>query len=188
MKEDRRGVKNTEGSGLGLSIAKGMALLLGGSIRMDSETGKGSTFYLSLPLNDTGALLNDGKKAVRGYGSKILVAEDDETNFFYINALLKYETGFTVLHAFNGRDAIEKYRNNPDIALVLMDIKMPDMDGNEATRMIKQINSDVPVIAVTAYAMLGDEEKILAAGCDGYLSKPISKSSLLRAISKFIRI
>jgi PAS domain S-box-containing protein len=188
MKEDRGMVNNTEGSGLGLSIAKGMSMLLGGNIRMDSETGKGSTFYLSLPLNDAGSLLNAVKKTVKGYGSKVLVAEDDETNFFYINALLKHETGFTVLHAINGREAIELYRNNPDIALVLMDIKMSDMDGIEATKMIKQINRDVPVIAVTAYAMLGDEEKILAAGCDGYLSKPISKSSLLRAISKFIRI
>ncbi|HKK41111.1 MAG TPA: response regulator, partial [Bacteroidales bacterium] len=132
--------------------------------------------------------VSTGRKAAKQrQGSKILVAEDDETNFFYINALLKHETDFTVVHAQTGKEAIELYRENPDISLILMDIKMSDIDGIEATRQVKKINKDIPVIAVTAYAMLGDEEKILAAGCDGYLSKPISKSSLLRAISKFIR-
>jgi len=189
IKEERNVHKNTEGSGLGLSIAKGMSLLIGGEISLDSEPGKGSTFYLSLPLDKTGEpFTGGGDIAVRRKGSKILVAEDDETNFFYISALLKHETRFTVIHAVSGNEAVELYRANPDIALILMDIKMSDIDGIEATRMIKQINRDIPVIAITAYAMLGDEEKILAAGCDGYLSKPISKSSLLRAMSKFIEI
>lgn len=189
IKEERGVLKNTEGSGLGLSIAKGMSLLIGGEINLDSEPGKGSTFYLSLPVDKNKEPVPGGVDVtVQRKGSKILVAEDDETNFFYLSALLKHETEFTVIHAVTGNEAVELYRANPDIALILMDIKMSDMDGIEATMMIKQINRDIPVIAITAYAMLGDEEKILAAGCDGYLSKPISKSSLLRAMSKFIKI
>ncbi len=189
IKEERGNIQNTEGSGLGLSIAKGMSVLIGGEIDLESETGKGSTFFMSLPAGDKDMPSTTGNIMTNQYhGSKILVAEDDETNYFYINALLKHETEFTVLHAQTGKEAIEIFKQDPDIALILMDIKMSDINGIEATRQIKEFNKDIPVIAVTAYAMLGDEEKILAAGCDGYLSKPISKSSLLRTISKFIRI
>jgi CheY-like chemotaxis protein len=118
----------------------------------------------------------------------ILVAEDDETNFYYLNALITRETGIKVLHASNGREAIELFKANPDIKLILMDIKMPEIDGFEATRQIKLINPNVNIIAITAYAMSGDEERIIAAGYDGYLSKPINKKSLLEKIAEFIKI
>ena len=88
----------------------------------------------------------------------------------------------------NGKEAIELFKANPEINLILMDIKMPVMDGFEATRQIKLINRNVPVIALTAYAMSGDEERIVTAGCDGYLSKPISKKILLEKIAEFIKI
>ncbi|MCX6320975.1 MAG: response regulator [Bacteroidia bacterium] len=121
-------------------------------------------------------------------GALILVAEDDETSFFYLNVILTRETGATVLHASNGREAIELFKANPGIILILMDIKMPEVNGLEATRQIKLINQDVPIIAITAYAMSGDEERILAAGCDGYLSKPINKKILLEKMAEFIKI
>ncbi len=191
IKEERGTFRNTEGSGLGLSISRGMSKIIGGKIRMKSEVGIGSTFYLILPLKIDPEMISSTRTGKTGKinseGSQILVAEDDETNFYYINALLQRETDFGVIHAISGREAIECFRNNPDIVLILMDIKMSDIDGMEATRQIKLINEEVPIIAVTAYAMLGDEERILAAGCDGYLSKPISKSSLLRTINKHVR-
>jgi CheY-like chemotaxis protein len=117
-----------------------------------------------------------------------LVAEDDETNFFYLNALLKMETQATVLHASNGREAIDMFKENPGIGLILMDIKMPEIDGLEATRQIKQINSEVPIIAITAYAMSGDKERVLAAGCDDYLRKPINKKNLLKKMGELYKV
>jgi CheY-like chemotaxis protein len=92
------------------------------------------------------------------------------------------------LHASNGQEAIDLFNANPDIKLILMDIKMPVIDGFEATRQIKLISQNVHIIAITAYAMSGDEERIMAAGCDGYLSKPINKKSLLEKIAEFISI
>ena len=85
-------------------------------------------------------------------------------------------------------EAIELYKANPGINLILMDMKMPEIDGFEATRQIKRLNQLVPVIAITAYAMSGDEDRIIAAGCDGYISKPINKKSLIEKMSEFIKI
>jgi len=191
-KESHSRYKVSEGSGLGLSIAKGMSEAIGGKINLESEWGAGSCFYLSIPvskINKGFAPVNNDKevKQVKPE-SQILVAEDDETNFFYLNALLIRETAADILHASNGREAIEIFKANQQIKLILMDIKMPEIDGFEATRQIKLINPDVKIIAITAYAMSGDEDKIIAAGCDGYLSKPINKKNLLEKISEFITV
>jgi PAS domain S-box-containing protein len=191
-KEDRGQLKITEGSGLGLSIAKGMTETIGGKLRVDSVLGEGSCFYVSIPIIKRGITArpavseNEDKTFMKG--NLILVAEDDETNFYYLNALITKETGAKVLHASNGREAIEFYKANRDIKLILMDIKMPVIDGFEATRQIKLINPDVRIIAITAYAMSGDEERIIAAGCDGYLSKPINKKNLIDKMAEYINI
>jgi PAS domain S-box-containing protein len=191
-KEDHGPHKVTEGSGLGLSIAKGMSEIIGGKIRVESELEIGSCFFLTIPIkkdaeiSSSGSTREKARKAIPG--SKILVAEDDETNFYFLNALLTMETDAKILHAANGREAIELFKANPGIKLILMDLKMPEMDGFEATRQIKLINTDVYIIAITAYAMSGDEARIMASGCDGYLSKPINKKSLLEKISEFVKI
>jgi PAS domain S-box-containing protein len=191
-KENLGPYKVSEGSGLGLSIARGMSEAIGGKIRLESKQGSGSCFYLSLPLKKrekypTGRVITEIPGYVKSI-SPILVAEDDETNFYYLNTLLNWETGAKILHASNGREAVELFKANPQIKLILMDIKMPEMDGFEATKLIKQINPAIPVIAITAYAMSGDEDRIIAAGCDGYLSKPINRKRLLEKISEFITI
>ena len=102
--------------------------------------------------------------------------------------MLKQNTAAEIIHASNGKEAVDKFQKNPDIGLILMDIKMPVMDGLEATRQIKAINRNVPVIAITAYAMAGDESKILDAGCDYYLNKPINKKLLLEKMAEYIEI
>jgi CheY-like chemotaxis protein len=192
VKESQSQYKVSEGSGLGLSIAQGMSEIIGGKIRLESEPGAGSCFFLSIPIKKFAEVSSprtpgkDQQKIIAG--SKILIAEDDETNFYYLNALVTRETGAKVLRASNGREAIELFKVNPDIKLILMDMKMPEIDGFEATQQIKLIEPNVTIIAITAYAMSGDEERIIAAGCDGYLSKPINKKSLQEKIAEFIKI
>ena len=192
FKDSQHPYKVTEGSGLGLSISRGMSDAIGGKIRLDSTPGAGSSFYLTIPAktdketHSPDVPVKDKKDV--GKGSLILVAEDDETNFYYLNALLTRETGAKILHAANGREAIDLFKANRDINLILMDIKMPEIDGFEATRQIKLIDKNVYIIAITAYAMSGDEERIMSAGCDGYLSKPINRKSLLEKVAEFIKI
>ena len=192
VKEDLGPSNISEGSGLGLSIAKGMIDLLGGSIRVESEIDIGSSFYFTIPLSTVSEIDEPGayERVINHVSnrSSILIAEDDETNFFFLKALLMRETKSTILHASNGKEAVDMFKTNSSIVLILMDIKMPGIDGLEATRQIKQLNQNIPVIAITAYAMSGDEERVLAAGCDGYLSKPITKNSLLNKISEFVKI
>jgi len=192
VKEVQGPYKVTEGSGLGLSIAKGMSDAIGGKIKLESEPGVGSCFFLTIPINKDAKVsfpITPGRNYRKTIaGSTILIAEDDETNFYYLNALITREIDAKILHASNGQEAIELFNANPDIKLILMDIKMPVIDGFEATRQIKLISQNVHIIAITAYAMSGDEERIMAAGCDGYLSKPINKKSLLEKIAEFISI
>jgi len=115
---------------------------------------------------------------------KILIAEDEETNFLFVEAILE-ETNAKLIWAKNGKDALEKFIANSDIDLVLMDIKMPEMDGIIATQKIRQLNSYVPIIAQTAYALSEDKNKCLNAGCTDYLTKPINHRLLLATIDKY---
>ena len=112
---------------------------------------------------------------------KILIAEDEDISEEYITIIVR-KFGKEILSVKTGKEAVEACRNNPDIDLVLMDINMPDMNGYEATRQIRKSNKDVIIIAQTAYALSGDKEKAIKAGCDDYISKPINKSELLEKI------
>lgn len=182
----------SEGSGLGLSIARGMSEAIGGRIRLESEPGVGSCFFLTVPVKKGGELCFTGVpgKELKSVQSefKILIAEDDEANFYFLNALIVRELSAKVLHASNGRKAIDLFKANPDIKLILMDIKMPEIDGFEATRQIRLIDRNVSIIAITAFAMSGDENRIMAAGFDGYLSKPINRKNLMEKIGESITI
>ena len=115
---------------------------------------------------------------------KILIAEDTEYSDLYLTKLLK-GIGREILHAANGKDVVEVCRKNPDIDLILMDIKMPIMDGYEATRTIRAFNKTVKIIAQTAFALHGDREKAIEAGCDEYLPKPLKKDDLIDLINQF---
>jgi CheY-like chemotaxis protein len=176
--------RNFEGAGLGLSISKAYVEMLGGKIWADSELEKGSTFYFTIPYDvpsdsgtvNTGALLNLPEIDIPE-NLKILIAEDDKISEQLITKIAK-QIGCEVLIARNGIEAVEICRKNSDIDLVLMDIKMPQMDGHEATRQIRLFNQKVVIIAQTAYGLHSDREKAIKAGCNDYISKPISKSAL----------
>lgn len=186
MQEDISNTRGHEGSGLGLSIAKGMILLLGGEIRLESIKNVGTTVFLTLPaLTSTASSKPENEtNAIKGEGMPIiLVAEDDDSSYFYIETLLGKDR--KILRACNGLEAVDLCRKHPDIHLVLMDIKMPDMNGLEATHSIKSFRHDIPIIALTAFAQSGDEYKIKEAGCDDYLSKPINKTELFSLIHKY---
>ncbi|MCX6278820.1 MAG: response regulator [Bacteroidetes bacterium] len=114
----------------------------------------------------------------------ILIAEDDESNLFYLATILK-KANLNIITAFNGKQAVDYCHLHPDVGLVLMDIRMPVMDGIEATREIKSFRKELPIIAVTAFAMTGDEKKAREAGCDDYLTKPLNKRLLFEKISHY---
>lgn len=116
---------------------------------------------------------------------KILVAEDDNISFSLLKVYLANEN-YQVIRAVNGKDTIEKFKENQDVSLILMDLKMPILDGYDATREIKKINSEVPIIAQSAYALSGDSKKALDVGCVDYVTKPIKKEELLEKIKRFI--
>ena len=184
MQADVSNTRQFEGSGLGLSIAKAYVEMLGGKIWVESEEGKGSRFYFSIPFTTELENKIDRKHDVLAFSTenkikhlKILIAEDDQISDLLLTRTLKTISP-EVLHAKTGVDAIESCHNNPDIDLVLMDIKMPEMDGYEATRQIRQFNKDVIIIAQTAFGMAGDREKAMAAGCNDFITKPISLSLL----------
>jgi PAS domain S-box-containing protein len=182
-----------QGAGLGLSISKAYVEMLGGKIWSESEEGKGSTFYFTIPykMNKEEQKVIKNTSPITGGANqikplKILIAEDDEGSAMLIAIAVK-TFGKEVLYAKTGVEAIEVCRNNPDIDLVLMDIKMPVMDGYEATREIRKFNTDMVIIAQTAYALIGDREKTIEAGCNNYISKPIIKDQLMSLLLRYFK-
>lgn len=117
---------------------------------------------------------------------KILVVEDNDTSHFYYDTALK-KSNATTFWAKNGKEAVEIFKANPDIELVLMDLNMPEMDGFEATRKIKKMNPEVPIIVQSAFILSGEEKKSYEAGCDDFLAKPIRLNLLLESISKHLK-
>jgi len=187
VQNDNTLTKQYEGSGIGLSIVKAYVELLGGNLTLDSELDKGSTFSFTIPIGDAGekgAMIRADKTGSPKPSSKklkILMVEDDEPSYRYLQIITKEIAAETLL-AQTGTEAVEMCRKNPDTDLVLMDIRMPGMDGYEATRRIREFNKTITIIAQTAHAMVEDREKALEAGCNDYIAKPLSREALIQLI------
>jgi PAS domain S-box-containing protein len=186
--ENPANTRGHEGSGLGLSIASGLVKLLGGSISATSEKGVGSLFSFTIPhavkeLTEKEPLSGE-KNTTITEKPLVLLAEDEESNYLYMEMVFK-KAGFDYLLAKNGKEAVDYCQQHPEITLVLMDIKMPVMNGLEATRLIREFRPVLPIVATTAFAQMGDEQRFMAVGCDGYLAKPIRKETLFNLLKKY---
>ncbi len=179
-----------QGTGLGLAISKGLVNLLGGEIAVESKENKGARFYFTLPYYP---IIKEHKETkivqsikYNGFNKLILLVEDDELSTILFKEILT-KVNHQVLHTIYGEEAVEYCNSRNDIALVLMDIKLPKMNGIEAIKQIKQIKPDMLIITLTAYAMHGDRERCLNAGANDYLSKPIKEKDLTLLLAKYLK-
>lgn len=186
--EDR---KAFQGAGLGLAITRAYVEMLGGKIWVESEEGKGSAFYFTLgyqvPKNkglENGAIKEEKVELPAAKKLKILIAEDDTASTLFLTTSLK-SIATEFISVRYGDEAVRTFTGHPDIDLVLMDIRMPGMDGHEAARLIREFNTKVIIIAQTAHGLAGDREKALKAGCNDYIAKPIRREELLGIIKRY---
>jgi len=180
-----------QGAGLGLAITKAYVEMLGGKIWMNSKFGSGSIFYFTIPYRSKQKIKGKLKNVLPWTPAEneikkltILIVEDDDNSEKLLSMIIKKYSS-KILKAKTGVDAIDLCLSNPDIDLILMDIKMPDMDGYEATRQIRLSNKEVIIIAQTGYGLTGDRDRALDAGCNDYISKPIVKNELIAMINKY---
>jgi len=183
---------NTEGTGIGLSISEKIVKKLGGNLWLESNVGKGSTFYFSIPYLASSKKLYKRRKtqvvneprSLKSKG-KVLVVEDDKASQELIDRILR-PLNLEFVYANDGSEAIRYVISNNDVSLIMMDLKLPDVNGYEATSIIKKIKPEIPIIAQTAFAMEGDREKAIAAGCDDYITKPLDSAKLLEMVQIYL--
>ncbi len=179
------------GTGIGLYLSKKLVNMLGGKIWVNSDFGKGSAFYFTIPKVDFHAETNGALSSKHhDYLSnterriKIMIIEDQESNQEYYSALLK-QGNFELIQAYNGNEGIKTFEKYPEIDLILLDLKMPDIDGFEVLKNIRKKDTKIPIIAQTAYAMSADRERCLEAGFNDYIAKPVQRDALYQLIEKY---
>lgn len=181
-----------EGSGLGLSITQAYVEALGGKIWVESEFGNGSCFYFTLPCEEKvmqSSIPSENLARKKNTSPitgqlNVLIAEDDDVSYLYLKTILK-SFNIKIFRCTTGSEAVDYCKTNLNTHLILMDIKMPDMDGYTAARKIREFNNQVVIIAQTAFAFSGDKEKAIEAGCNDYISKPVSGKLLNALINKY---
>lgn len=180
---------NSKGSGLGLIIARSYAGLMGGKIWFESEEGKGSGFFFTIPYLPVSGNIKETKtgnvndmKMIDTVKKKILVAEDDNLNFQLISNFLS-KLNLEVIRAENGKEAVDIFKND-SIDLILMDIRMPVMDGYTAAKLIREISTDVKIIAQTAYS--NDKSVAVSNGCNDFIAKPFSRNQLISMVTSYL--
>jgi len=182
-----------QGAGLGLSISKAYVEMLGGKIWVESQERMGSVFYFTIPCNDETekVFVQDVEASIKTDYTprklKILIAEDDEASQMLLSMIVEEFTS-EIFIANDGIEAVEIYKNNPDIDLILMDVKMPNLNGYDATQQIRELNKNVVIIGQTAYALSFDRQKVMDAGCNDYISKPILMNDLKTLIRKHFKV
>jgi CheY-like chemotaxis protein len=180
------------GLGLGLAISKAYVEMLGGTIELKSKVGKGSIFSFTIPLvydkveMITVQSVKNNPQTKGNEEGTILIAEDDNINYLLFQKIMK-DKNYKIIRAENGQDAVNICLNNPDIDLVLMDIKMPVMDGFEALEKIQPIRPNLPVIAQTAFSSNEDKERIFKVGFNNYITKPINREKLFQMIDQIFQ-
>lgn len=180
-----------DGIGIGLAISQKIAIAMGGEIKVKSEPNVGSEFSYSFPINFCENEIVDSNQNPGIFitpdfsGIKVLIVEDDTVGLKMIINMLKSSECITI-NASNGVEALEAIKANPDIDVILMDLKMPIMDGFEATMAIRKDFPNLPIIALTAYSLIKDKKRAFAAGCNDIITKPVDKEMVFMKLKKIL--